>query len=230
MSALFRLRAMIVLAATVGAALAVSPAAAQEEAAKQKVDVKGEYVRLGYNDEGWVVLGYGTANSSVGEEWMLLDVGITLVNGTPDQKLDRDDLTVTTPDGSTVQLASQEEFTKASLRALEARANMTRDSINYFPAIADKACRIGFFTDVSQPVRGLAYDVVELSHDRACVGRAYFKVPNGIQYGQHFLNVRFAGSTVQVPFKIMTKDELKENKAKWKELQKQLKQQQKDQG
>ncbi len=33
-----------------------------------------------------------------------------------------------------------------------------------------------------------------------------------------------------MPFRIMTKEELKENKAKWEELQKQLKQQQKNQG
>jgi len=65
---------------------------------------------------------------------------------------------------------------------------------------------------------------------RACIGRAYFKIPGGITYGQHFLNVQFAGSTVNVPFRIMTKEELKENKAKWEELQKQLKQQQKNQG
>jgi len=107
---------------------------------------------------------------------------------------------------------------------------MSRDSINYFPVMVDKPCRIGFFTDIAEPTRGMAYDVVDLSYQRACAGRAYFKIPGGIQYGQHFLNVQFAGSTVNVPFKIMTKDELKENKAKWEELQKQLKEQQKNQG
>ena len=76
----------------------------------------------------------------------------------------------------------------------------------------------------------MAYDVVELSWQRACVGRAYFKIPGGITYGRHFLNVQLAGSTVNVPFRIMTKEELKENKTKWEELQKQLKQQQKNQG
>jgi hypothetical protein len=210
--------------------LAVVPAMAQQEEAKQTFDVKGEYVRLVYNDEGWVVLGYRVANGSVGEEWMLLEVGVTLREGVKDQKLVRESLTVTTPDGASILLASQEEFSKASLRALDARANMIRDSINYFPLMADKPCRIGFFTDISEPGRGLAYDEVELNYQRACVGRAYFKIPGGITYGQHFLNVQLAGSTVNVPFRIMTKEELKENKAKWEELQKQLKQQQKDKG
>jgi len=229
MSVALRLSVVAALLVTVWAVLAVVPAAAQEEA-KQKFDVKGEYVRLVYNDEGWVVLGYGVANDSVGDEWMLLELGVTLIKGVPDQKLTRESLTVTTPDGASIPLASQEEFSKASLRALDARANMTRDSINYFPVMADKPCRIGFFTDISEPARGMAYDEVELSYDRACIGRAYFHVPGGIQYGQHFLNVKFAGSTINVPFKIMTKEELKENKAKWNELQKQLKEQQKNQG
>lgn len=224
------MKVVVALLAIACSVLAGVPAMAQQEEAKQKFDVKGEYVRLVYNDEGWVVLGYGTANSSVGDEWMLLEVGVTLMDGVKDQKLVRESLTVTTPDGASIALATQEEFSKASLRALDARANMTRDSINYFPLKADKPCRIGFFTDISAPARGMAYDEVELSDDRACVGRAYFHVPGGIKYGQHFLNVQFAGSTVNVPFRIMTKEELKENKAKWEELQKQLKQQQKNQG
>jgi hypothetical protein len=215
--------------AIVLALLAVIPATAQDQP-KQTFDVKGEYVRLVYNDEGWVVVGYRVANGSVGEEWMLLELGVTVREGVKDQTLARESLTLTTPDGVSIPLATQEEFSKASLRALDARANMTRDSINYFPLTADKPCRIGFFTDIAEPGRGMAYDVVELSYQRACLGRAYFKIPGGITYGLHFLNVKFAGSTVNVPVRIMTKDELKENKEKWEELQKQLKEQQKNQG
>ena len=225
-----RMSVVLPLLAITCAVLAVVPAVAQDEAAKQMVDVKGEYIRLGYNEEGWVVLGYRVANGSVGQEWLLLEVGITLMGSVPNQVLAREDLTVTVPDGASIPLASQEEFSKASLRALDARANTSRDSINYFPVGTDHPCRIGFFTDVAQPGRGLAYDTVDLSSNRACVGRVYFHVPGGIQYGQHFLNVQFAGGAVHVPFRIMTKEELKENKKKWNELQKQLKEQQKNQG
>lgn len=222
-----RVRGSLCLLAFACAVALVVPATAQDEQPTQKVAVKGEFVRVVANDEGWVVLGYRVANDSVGEQWMLLEVGITLMPDVKDQKLTREDLTVTLPDGSSIPLATQEEFSKASLRALDARANMVRDSLNYFPVGVDTPCRIGFFTDISQPVRGLAYDSVDLSSDRACAGRLYFHIPDGIQYGQHFLNVAFAGSTVNVPFKIMTKDELKENKAKWKEMEKQLKAQEK---
>jgi hypothetical protein len=54
-----------------------------------------------------------------------------------------------------------------------------------------------------------AYDEVELSNTRACLGRLFFQLPNGIQYGQYWLNVKFQNSLVRVPFRILTKDEEK---------------------
>ena len=36
----------------------------------------------------------------------------------------------------------------------------------------------------------MAYDEVEVSTNRACLGRLYFHVPGGIKYGQHWLNVK----------------------------------------
>lgn len=223
--ALFSVGCAALMAALNFAGFAV---AETEEAPEQKVTAKGELVRLGYNDEGWVVLGYRTANNSLEQEWMLLEVGMTLVRGGAEQALARDAVTLTTPDGKTIQLASQEAFNKANLRALDARANQVRDSLNYFPRVANQACRIGFFTDFGTPKRGLAYDRVSLDYRRGCLGRLYFQIPEGIEYGRYHLNVKFADSVVMVPFKIMTKDELKEAKAEYKELEKEAKQKAKE--
>jgi hypothetical protein len=55
----------------------------------------------------------------------------------------------------------------------------------------------------------MPWDEVELSTNRACLGRIYFKVPGGIAYGQHWLNVKFEKSLIRVPFRILTKDEEK---------------------
>jgi len=68
----------------------------------------------------------------------------------------------------------------------------------------------------------MSYDQVELSSDRACVGRIFFKVPGGIQHGQHWLIVNFANSQVEVPFRILTKDEAKYLKKEWENLKKEL--------
>jgi hypothetical protein len=167
--------------------------------------MEGRYVRAAYNNEGYAILGYRTANLSVGEPWVLLEVGLALREGVPDYEMTPGALSLELPDGKTLPLASVEEYRKANLTALNNRSKVQRDSINYFPPNAYKACRIGFFSDLSS--RAMAWDNVELSDNRACVGRLYFQVPGGITHGQHWLNVKFAQSTVRVPFRILTKEE-----------------------
>lgn len=182
----------------------------------------GEFVRQAYNNEGYVVLSYRMVQQEAGNPWVLLTVGITLRSGVKYQKLTRGDLTLTTPDGKTIALATQQEYmADASLRALDKRAMTVRDSIDYFPVGVNRPCAIKFFADMSKGV-GLAFDEVELSDNRACMGRIYFNVPGGIQVGQHWLNVKFAGSVVKVPFRVFTKEEEKEFHKKWEDIKKEL--------
>jgi len=187
----------------------------------QIMTMEGAFVRVAYNNEGYVIIGYRLANNSIGEPWMLLDVGATLRSGVKDYKFTRDAVSLTTPDGKTVPLPSNEDFQKANLAALERRASVTKDSINYFPVEANKPCRIGFFAELSQ--RAMHWDEVEMSSNRACLGRFYFPVAGGIQYGQHWLNVKFEGSLIRVPFKILTKDEEKMLNKNYKSIEKQVK-------
>lgn len=171
----------------------------------QIMTLEGRYVRVAYNNEGYVILGYRVVNQSVGEPWMLLDVGVALRDGVPGYDLKRDAVSLETPDGKTLPLPSVEEYRKANLSALENLAKVQRDSINYFPPNARQACKIGFFAELDQ--RMLPWDQVELSDQRGCVGRLFFQVPGGIAYGQHWLNVKFAKSLVRVPFRVLTKEE-----------------------
>lgn len=217
---------MVLVMAIVMVAGAPVALAQLEDIQKPELDVpgvftlQGEFVRMGYNQEGFVTLGYRVANDSVSDEWMLLEMGVTVLGKTKEYKLKRADITIKLPDGSIVPLASQEEFNKANLRALDRRASMVRDSINYFPVGAKYGCAMKFFADISNPVRGLAYDQVSLDTQRACVGRIYFHIPDGIVTGQYFLNVQFANSVVQVPFRVLTKAEEKEFRKMWKDLKK----------
>ena len=41
--------------------------------------LEGKFVRVAYNNEGYVILGYQIANRTVGQDWIMLDVGITLM-------------------------------------------------------------------------------------------------------------------------------------------------------
>jgi hypothetical protein len=186
----------------------------------QIMTMEGRYVRAAYNNEGYAILGYKLANLSVGETWMLLEVGVALRDNVPDYNLVRGAVSLETPDGKTIPLPTIEEFRKGDVRALQQREKVQRDSINYFPPNAYKACSIQFFTDVDS--RAMAWDKVELTNQRACLGRFYFPVPGGVTYGQHWLNVKFAKSVVRVPFRILTKEEDKFLEKNYKSIEKQV--------
>jgi hypothetical protein len=187
----------------------------------QAMTLEGKFVRAAYNNEAYVIIGYQVANRSVGEEFMMLDMGTTLRERVPEYNLTRDKIAVTTPDGKTIPLMTLEEYRQQSLKALDARARVQRDSIDYFPSTASQACRIGFFADLSSPAR--SWEVVELSTLRACVGRLFFKIPGGITHGQHFLNVQFEKTLLRVPFRIMTADEEKLLGKNYGDIRKQVK-------
>ena len=182
--------------------------------------LEGNFVRAAYNNEGYVILGYQLANRSVKDDWMLLEVGMTVRDGVKSQKLTREELSLETPDGKTIPLATITEHREGDTRALQNRERVQRDSINYFPPSASQACRLGFFADLDSPV--MPWDEVELSNTRACVGRLYFKIPGGITYGQHWLNVKFDQTLVRVPFRILTADEEKTLSKNYKNIKKQV--------
>lgn len=186
----------------------------------QIMTMEGRFVRAAYNNEGYAILGYRLANHSVGQEWMLLEAGFTLRDGVPNYDMPREALSLETPDGRTIALASVTEFREAPSTALENRAKVQSDSINYFPPRAREACRVGFFSDLDSSAP--AWDKVELSPQRACMGRLYFRVPGGIARGQHWLNVKLANSVVRVPFRILTEEEYKLLDKNYKNIEKQV--------
>ena len=186
----------------------------------QNMTLEGKWIRIAYNNEGYAVLGYQLANQSIGEEWMLLEFGTTVRDGVPNYVMKREALSLETPDGKTIPLASVTDFRKANLAALQNRAKVQRDSINYFPPSAARSCRIGFFSELNE--RPLPWEQVELSQERACLGRLFFQVPGGITYGQYWLNVKFEKTLVRVPFRIMTDEEEKMLSKNFKDIRKQV--------
>jgi hypothetical protein len=187
----------------------------------QIMNMEAKFVRAAYNNEGYVILGYQVNNRSIGEEWMLLEVGITVRDKTPDYTLKREALSLDLPDGKTLPLPSVSEHREANTSAIQARTRVQRDSINYFPPMATRSCRMGFFSDLDQ--RAMAWDQVEISNTRACLGRLYFHIPGGIAYGQYWLNVKFENSLIRVPFRIFTEDEEKLLSKNYSSIEKQIK-------
>ena len=182
--------------------------------------LEGEFVRIAYNNEGFASLGYRMVQEEVGKDWVLLAVGITERKPAKDYELKRASLSLTTPDGKRIPLPTQQQYQAANLQALNMRSQVMNDSINYFPADANQPCAIKFFANLDSAFP-LAYDQVDLSSQRVCLGRLYFKVPGGIQVGQHFLNIQFKDSELQVPFRTLSKEDEKLLSKKWNDIKKQ---------
>lgn len=212
---------LMALALLAAGAAAQTPVTMPQPTVPEMFTAEGEFVRIAYNNEGWATISYRWAQQQVGQEWILLQAGFTLRKPAKDYKLKREHLTVTTPDGQTIPLATVQEYRggMGAISALNMRAKAVSDSINYFPNDVSRGCAVQFFGDDSG--RTLAFDEVELSWSRACLGRLYFKIPGGVKVGQHWLNVQFASGSLQVPFRTLTKEEEKEFSKRWTELKKQ---------
>jgi hypothetical protein len=212
----------LALALDVGPAVAQAPQVTPPKPTVPEIfTLMGQYVRVAYNNQGFATLGYRPVQESIGEEWALLEVGLTMRSPAKNFTLKREHLSIKTPDGNTIGLATQKEYAEAGyLRALNMRTRVMRDSINYFPVDAHRACAIQFFANVGQGGPQLAYDQVELSSDRGCVGRLYFHVPGGIKVGQYWLVVNFGESVVEVPFRTLTKEEAKQFEKSWEDIKK----------
>ena len=118
--------ALLVLVLASGVALAQERPTTPEPGVPEIFTLEGKFVRIAYNDEGYVSLGYQLANRSVGQEWMRLEIGVT--SRTKNQKLKREAFSIQTPDNQRIQMATQDEYTDAYLKALDMRAEVSTTS------------------------------------------------------------------------------------------------------
>ncbi len=121
----------------------------------QIMTIEGNFIRVAYNNEGYAIIGYRVANNSIGEEWMLLELGATMRQGKPAYNMPRSALSLTTPDNNKIPLATNEEYLQVNLMALQNRAKVMHDSIDYFPPTVTRGGRIGFFSDLGTRTRSV---------------------------------------------------------------------------
>ena len=161
------------------------------------VDRMGQYVLKQFGPELWTVLGYRFANSQIGDEWMILEVGLSSPAGQA-ATVKRENVFLRTPDGNRVSLPSQKDFAEAwgALRPVISKANINRDPLEYFPPSRIE-CPIQFFVE---PGQGVSFDEVTLNHQRGCFGRFFFYVPGGIQEGRWVFAIDQPESEIRIPF------------------------------
>ena len=161
------------------------------------VDELGKYLMRQEGPEIDTVVGFRYAASSIGQDWLLLELAITSPTGATGE-VKRENVWVRTPDGTKIEAAAQKLFGEAygGLRSNIQQANVARDPMDYFPPNRE-ACTIQFFV---APGGGVSYDTVTVNDRRACEGRLFFKVPGGVDPGRWTFGIDLEESTVRIPF------------------------------
>jgi hypothetical protein len=147
------------------------------------------------------ILSYRYASQNLGEEWLFLDLAVT-ANTRPSVEIKSDRISLRTPSGDVIPLATQEEFGQAypQLAAAIARANVAAEPIDYYPSRTEKALNF-----LVVPGSGLALQSVWVNDLQVASGRLYFDLPGGVQAGDYELRIDLEESKVRIPFRVGAK-------------------------
>jgi len=192
----FELKKISTLCLVVAGAIGLVGCSSAKPTGDPGVDRVGKYLLMSKTPELEVVIGYRHAQNSLGAPWLLLEVAMTSPSGKT-ATVERSEVSVVTPDGKTIPLATQKEFTEAysSLQAFIRAADVVRDPMDYWPP-RKVTCPIQFFVD---PGSTVSFDQVTVSDFRACQGRFLFEVPGGVQPGRYVLNIDSKESKISIP-------------------------------
>jgi hypothetical protein len=145
-----------------------------------------------------IVIDTKFASSSLGAEWLVLNMALSGMTG-GQTKVEREMVSVRTPDGRTITLPSYREFNAdyKTIAPIARRAAIASDPLD-FTRGGRRDCLIDFF-----PLPGSGRSArlaLLLNKNEFCVGMFYFPIKNGIQPGNWKLVVEFEETEAVVPF------------------------------
>ena len=145
-----------------------------------------------------VVVETGFASKNIGEEWLILNVGLSGMTGGATE-VDRRSVSIRTPGGSTIPLPSYRDFNASfdQLAAIARRATIASQPLG-FTRGGRRACAISFM-----PLPGsgeVANTAVHVTKNDYCSGMLFFPVPGGVQPGRWRLVIDFEETRAVVPF------------------------------
>jgi hypothetical protein len=184
----------------------------------QIMTLEDRFVRISYNNEGYVTMGYRLAEWLAGQGmdqagcWHGVARGRAGVQAAAHQRV------ALTPTGD-VPLPTQTEYSQADLRGLDHRPSHQRRH-QLLSAQHPRRCRIGFFSELGSGTS--SFNRSGAQRQPRLRGRAVLQDSGWLKLGQHFLNVQFKNSKVRVPFRILTKEEEQFLNKNWKDIKKQV--------
>jgi hypothetical protein len=144
------------------------------------------------------ILSYRFASVNLGEDWLFLDISLT-GNTRTAVEVNRDRISLLTPTGDVIPLATQREFGEAypQLASALARAAIAGEPLDYYPSRTPKG--LDFLV---APGTGLALQSVWVNDLDVAIGRLYFFLPSGVQPGHYELRIDLQEAKVRIPFQL----------------------------
>ena len=146
---------------------------------------------------------YRQGKKIVAEEWLILAVELTSPRGSGPTIVDRDDISVFTPDGRRLPLASQEEF----ISNLNRLRIPTEQTLQFLPLLyrVEPSRMPGerWFYAVNAP--NVGFDEIPMNSSQNFWGPLIFSVPGGVQPGRWRLVFELEESRPDIPFTIEVK-------------------------
>ena len=147
-----------------------------------------------------IVIDTKYAANNLGAEWLILNTAMSGMTGAATQ-VDRDQVSVRTPNGKTIPLPSYKEFNAAypELATAARRASLSSDPLD-FTRGGRRNCSIDFM-----PLPGSgrsAKTALNVTNRQLCVGMLYFPVSGGVQPGRWKLVIEFEETEAVVPFSL----------------------------
>jgi len=144
-----------------------------------------------------VVVDYKFADSSLGEDWLILNVAVTSSQSEATE-VRSNHVFVQTPDGRKIPLPSYSDFSKAypEYQSAARRAALASDPIDFTHG-GRATCELAF-----QPLPGTttALESVYVNMRKICQGLLFFPVEGGVQPGKWQFIIEFEEFEARVPF------------------------------
>jgi len=143
------------------------------------------------------IVGYKYADSSLGDEWLIIDLALTGLRG-ESIEVKQEKVSVMTPDGRRIPLPTQKEFIAAYS---EVQSALRRAAVASQPLEATRggrrACDLNF---LRLPGTGSTRDAIWINQRELCVGMLAFPIQGGIQPGRWRLTIELEESNLDIPF------------------------------
>jgi hypothetical protein len=142
---------------------------------------------------------FGFASSTLGEEWMVLNVGVTGTQSA-NEEVKADSISLRTPGGTRIPLPSYNAFADnwGQVQSLARRAKIGAQPLD-FTRGDRRWCHMSFLPD---PGTAAVLTAVHVNFRKGCSGMLYFPVPGGFQPGRYALVIELEETDVVVPFEL----------------------------